>query len=370
MAPLTWIRRIASELPELNTIPLFGNSPPFDWNHFSSLLSSRLGLPKLKLQPRNQEWRESSIVNKGMGSQPSILQLALSPVGIIYWIMSKEDVTKLTSWLMKPTGKSRANLSEILQEGFYRYLSLETLDLLQGLEPFQTLTLQATEEESSFDKAFCIDVEIDLDQKSAYGRLVIPDQFRSKWVDHFSNRPSEYFSAEIAHQIELSIGVKTGSVILHQDEWKKIKVGDFLLLDQGSYDPAKGTGLSLLMLQGTPLFNAKIKHNKIELTDYAFYYEDNMAQKGELPPENRKSAEPHQEEGEMVALKELPLYVTVEIARLKMTLDQLMHLTPGNTLDLPIHPDQGVSLTVNGQKIGRAELVYLGEQLGVRILEI
>jgi flagellar motor switch/type III secretory pathway protein FliN len=53
-----------------------------------------------------------------------------------------------------------------------------------------------------------------------------------------------------------------------------------------------------------------------------------------------------------------------------MTLDQLMNLTPGNTLEIPIHPDQGVSLTVNGQKVGRAELVYLGEQLGLRILEI
>lgn len=369
MAPLTWVRRIASELPELNTIPLFGNSPPFDWNSFSLHLASRIGVSKIGVRSRDAAWKEASQIKKGLGSEPNVTQVALSPLGIAYWLMSKEDVAKLTSWLMKPSSKSKAPLSELLQEGFYRYLALETLDQLQGMEPFKSVTLQLNEEESSLEKAFCIDIEIEIDQKSCWGRLVLPSELRSRWIDHFSNRPSEYFSAEIAHQVELSLGIKTGSVILHQEDLEKMKVGDFVLLDQGAYDPNQGTGLCLVMLHSTPLFNAKVKHNKIELTDYAFYYEDNMAEKGETHPEKRK-ASPEQEEGEMVALKELPLYVTVEIARLKMTLDQLMHLTPGNTLDLPIHPDQGVSLTVNGQKIGRAELVYLGEQLGVRILEI
>jgi flagellar motor switch protein FliN/FliY len=60
----------------------------------------------------------------------------------------------------------------------------------------------------------------------------------------------------------------------------------------------------------------------------------------------------------------------VELARLKITLDKLMSLNPGNLLELPIHPDQGVTLTIHGQKVGKGELVYLGEVLGVRILEI
>ena len=76
------------------------------------------------------------------------------------------------------------------------------------------------------------------------------------------------------------------------------------------------------------------------------------------------------EEGEAIALKELPIYVTVELARLKISLDKLMHLNPGNMLELPIHPNQSVTLTINGQKVGRAELVYLGETLGLRILEL
>ena len=89
-------------------------------------------------------------------------------------------------------------------------------------------------------------------------------------------------------------------------------------------------------------------------------------EKNESFPETKEAPS----EGEVVAIKELPLYVTVEIARMKMSLGSLMSLAPGNTLELPVHPDNAVSLTVNGKTVGRAELVHLGERLGVRILEI
>ena len=47
-----------------------------------------------------------------------------------------------------------------------------------------------------------------------------------------------------------------------------------------------------------------------------------------------------------------------------------MNMQPGNLLDLAIHPQRGVNLIVNGQKIAKGELVNLGETLGVRILEM
>jgi flagellar motor switch protein FliN/FliY len=368
MAPLAWVRRIASEIPEMNTVPLFGNSPPFDWPQFSSYIASRFGLGQISITSKDQCWREGSEVKKGLGSHLHMIPIAVSPLGTVYWIMPQEDIVKLTSWIMKPASKTKVSLSEILQEGFYQYLLLEALDGLQSMDPFQDLTLQLSEEENSIDQAFCIDVEIELNQKSCWGRLALPAEFRSAWVQHFSQMPSEYFPAQIAHQTEVYLSIKTGSVILHQEDWKTIKKGDFIVLDSGSYDTRKETGVCLLMLQSTPIFNAKIKNNEVELIDYAFYYEDNMEQQGQPSPEKLPNSPA--EEGEIVALKELPLYVTVEIARVKMTLDRLMNLTPGNTLELPVHPDQGVSLTINGQKVARAELVYLGEQLGVRILEI
>ena len=290
-APLAWVRRVASELPDFNTIPLFGNAPPFDWVRFASSLAAQFGLPRFAVNAKGQQWREGSELKQGLGSQVRLLPVTLSPLGTVYWMMAEADVLKLVSWIMKPSSKSRTPISEILQEGFYRYLALEALHSIQGTEPFTNLTLQLAEEEDlQMSKAFCIDVEIQFDQKSCWARLALPVEFRANWIQHFSAMASEYFPTELSRKIEIDLSVKIGSVASQEEE--------------------------------------------------------------------------------VVALKELPLSITVEIARLKMTLDQLMHLTPGNTLDLPIHPDQGVSLTMNGQKIGRAELVYLGEQLGIRILEI
>lgn len=75
-------------------------------------------------------------------------------------------------------------------------------------------------------------------------------------------------------------------------------------------------------------------------------------------------------EEEVMAIKELPLTVVAEVARVRISLEKLMQLQPGNMLDLGTHPGQGVSLTVNGQCVGRAELIQLGDALGLRILEI
>ena len=94
---------------------------------------------------------------------------------------------------------------------------------------------------------------------------------------------------------------------------------------------------------------------------------------------NHRDAEPQDmeaeeqlppEEGVSLAVQQLPLFVTIELARIKMTVDRIMKLSPGHLLELPIQPDQGVTLMVHGQKVGRGELVHLGETLGVRILEM
>ncbi len=369
-APLSWIKRVSSEIPELRQVPLFGNAPGFDWKHLSSQLTSRFGVSGVTLSLKACRFQDAANASKGLGTNFLTIPVYLAPLGPLYWMMSEMDFIKLTSFMMKPSNGTSLT-SEILQEGFYRFLILEALSVIQAMPPFANLTLQLSEEEIPHEGGFCLDIEIGLNEKTCFGRLVIPREFRSQWVQHFSQTPSEYISTETAQRTYLTIGIKTGSVLIHQDEFKSIRPGDFVLLDKGSYDAHKGTGICMVMLQSTPLFNAKIKQNKIELIDYAFYYEENMEQSSETPELASETVQKlPAEEGETVALKELPLYITVEIARFKMTLDQLMHLTPGNTLELPIHPDQGVSLTVNGQKVGRAELIYLGEQLGLRILEI
>lgn len=365
-APLSWLKKITAEVPELNTIPLFGNAPPFDWHRFASLLAAQFHLASLSIHARKQEWREADAIQKGLGKQPVVYPIVVSPLGTVFWIMAQEDMAKLTAWLLKPKANTKSFTSELLQEGFYRFLLLEGLDALQGLDPLKSFTFLLSEEERPLEeKAFCLDIEIQIEHGSCWGRLALPAPFRSAWIRHFEQAPSEYTPTPFTKQLEVTLSIRTGSVLLSQTEWDDIKVGDFIALDRGSYDPRHHTGAALLCLGATPLFNVKLQPNKISIKDYAFYYEETMQSNNPPPAQKAQPAE-----GEVVSIKELPLFVTVEVARLQMTLDQLMHLNPGNTLELPIHPDQTVSLTVNGQKVGRAELVHLGDTVGLRILEI
>ena len=73
---------------------------------------------------------------------------------------------------------------------------------------------------------------------------------------------------------------------------------------------------------------------------------------------------------EMVSPKNIPLTLTVEVTRLKMSLEKLMKLKPGNVIDLPVSPEQGVDLTVNGKRVGRGQLIQIGDVLGVKLTEL
>lgn len=363
-APFAWIKKIKGEMSELDAIPLFGNAPPLDWAHLGTLLSSCFHAD-ITLHPTAQEWRDSAEIKKSLGANPLTVCLNITPFGApILWTMPRADVDKFTSRMLYEKGKGKT--SEIIREGFYQYLLLEALSTIQKIEPLQKLTFHMEEEaEFPHESSFCIDIEIQIDDKTCWGTLTIPSSFRKKWVEHFSQTNAEYFPSETARQTELILGLKTAESLLTQEEWDELEPGDFLLVEPGAYDSHKETGMATLLLGSTPLFQIKIKHNKIELLDYAFTYEETMEQKKSGSDEPLDIAE--EEAG---SIKNVPLNVTIELARLRMTLDKLMHLSPGNLLELPIHPDQGVSLCINGKKVGRGELVHLGEALGVRILEI
>ncbi|HRD55405.1 MAG TPA: FliM/FliN family flagellar motor switch protein, partial [Parachlamydiaceae bacterium] len=68
--------------------------------------------------------------------------------------------------------------------------------------------------------------------------------------------------------------------------------------------------------------------------------------------------------------EEMVLDVIVEVGRLEMSIEKLTELQPGNILEIDVRPENGVDLVVNGKRIGKGELLKLGEVLGVRILDI
>ncbi len=62
--------------------------------------------------------------------------------------------------------------------------------------------------------------------------------------------------------------------------------------------------------------------------------------------------------------------VTVELGRARMTVRELLALTPGNVLELDRAAGSPADLLVNGRLIARGEVVVVGEDFGLRITEI
>ena len=75
------------------------------------------------------------------------------------------------------------------------------------------------------------------------------------------------------------------------------------------------------------------------------------------------------EEKSPASLREIPLTLHIEIAKVPITLDKLLKLEKGNLLELPTHPGDAAILSINGKQVGKGELLFIGDTLGIRILE-
>jgi len=69
-------------------------------------------------------------------------------------------------------------------------------------------------------------------------------------------------------------------------------------------------------------------------------------------------------------LLDIPLKVTVELGRTRMTLKQVLEMVPGSIVELDKLTGEPVDILVNGKLVARGEVVVIDENFGVRITEI
>ncbi|HVV83354.1 MAG TPA: FliM/FliN family flagellar motor switch protein [Kofleriaceae bacterium] len=70
-------------------------------------------------------------------------------------------------------------------------------------------------------------------------------------------------------------------------------------------------------------------------------------------------------------LHDVPLELTVELGRIKMTLSELAaRLGPGSVITLDKITGAPLDVRVNSRLVARAEAVAIGDRCGIRILEL
>jgi flagellar motor switch protein FliN/FliY len=398
-APLDWVKEIHLALIEAKEIPLHGFAPPFPWEECSAKIGSALGLPELRISPRQTKFLSDDKISEGLGAGCIAIPLEMAPLsGKVFWIMGKEDVAKLTALLLLPGNGTKGFSSPKFQEGFYYFLATKALAAIHELNTFGDLSPKIGKRaEFPQEESLCVDVEIQHPKQTCWGRLVCPAAFHQEFKTHFANREPAPLTSAFAKQIDLPIQVEVGQTALSLTEWKNVSVGDFILLDRCTFDPQTHKGTAVLRLLNTPLLRARLKENSLKIVDYAFYREEQKPMNPHTPQDEEKPEEiseeaefTSEESGEigaeenhlwsaesaegmsekMIPASEIPITLTVEVARLRINLDKLLQLSPGNVLELPIKPEQGVDLTVDGKKVAKAELIKLGDMLGVKILQL
>ncbi|HEY5259399.1 MAG TPA: type III secretion system cytoplasmic ring protein SctQ, partial [Rhabdochlamydiaceae bacterium] len=202
------------------------------------------------------------------------------------------------------------------------------------------------------EEAFCIDIDLALPEKTVHGRLICPQSFLTAFKTFQPMQKGTLLSSEKTQDIDVSLRCEVGTTSISREEWDKVQVGDFVILDRCSYDPTEQKGSATLMLGTTPLLIARMKPEGMKVLDFAFYKEESA---------DNPSSE---------TTSESDVTVTAEIGHVSMPLNKLLHLEPGMMIDLVMRPEQGVALTISGKKVADGELLKLGETVGLRILEI
>lgn len=392
-----WLKQLEASLATTSHIPLWGLPPAFPLQEYQERLSSALGLQDFSISLHQTKWLSLEEISKGFGSSPLILSFALSPLeGSVKWILSQEDVAKLTTVLLSSNGREQRFSDKRFQEGFYHYVMLQAIEELSGLGPFEEFSIALSDEEETSSGALCIDIRIEIAGIGLWGRIVCPDAFLQAFRAYFSEKRPSLLSSELAQEIFLTLNFEIGKTTIPLSKWEEVKRGDFILLDKCSYDLEAHKGTATVFTQGISLFHAKLKDHAIKILDYAFYYEEDMDKEPregeeesffeESPSEENEQVkedfleneehlwssetEENPETEKMLSTRDVPVTLTVEVAKLKITLNKLLELKPGNTIELQSTPAQGVYLTLEGKTVAKGELVKIGEALGVKILDI
>ena len=100
--------------------------------------------------------------------------------------------------------------------------------------------------------------------------------------------------------------------------------------------------------------------------------EESMTTKPDYKPELESDFEIIEEQENLSSrwLADIPVQLTLEMARIQLTADQIIQLRAGHLLELQRKPSDPINLTVEGKVIATGELVEIDGSLGVRIISI
>lgn len=409
--PYSWLRYIEKALIDLDQIPLLGHVPPFDWKILVDKMKDLLQIPDLEIEAHNWSWQSQETIDESLASDAACINIAALPLkGHVSLTMSSSDVNSFVSWVVQHKAGSNVLVSSMFSEGLLHFVAMETLHSVEPFSCFDGFLLRILSDQTPpSSRALVLDISLMAYKEELQCRLILPESFRSQWLQHFSQRPKT-IPVGLREALELSCSLEVARLGMSHLDWAKISVGDFVPLNHSNLDLENNSGSLYLTIGQKPLYRVRIKNNGLKVLEQPVYQEDStrmdqenddlLSEISDLEQEKSKSLDPIPEDidsepsvdqpvevdeqleakEESIAVQEestplekiemVPLNIAVEVTRFKMTCEKLMQLQPGNLIELNVSLEKPVDLVANGKKIATGELVRIGEMLGVQVTDI
>jgi len=84
------------------------------------------------------------------------------------------------------------------------------------------------------------------------------------------------------------------------------------------------------------------------------------------PPENT----PAERADRLEMIMDVPLDISVELGRTRLSIKELLTLGPGSVVELDKDAGEPLDILVNGRLVARGEAVVVNDRFGVRITDI
>ena len=409
---------LSPKLFALDSIPRFDEAFEFPWEKAEQTLAKQLQLKTLKITPGSWEWIEKP----SFPTTNYSLKLHIATIeGAAFFSVSERDLKQIAALLVTGDSNKSLQLDPEYEKGFLPFLVYEVFSVLKELSFPPGLALQCSLDEALPEEpALCLDICFELNGKNFSAQTAIDAKMHQALQQYAAkNQRQNKLELEKIDLLELIVHLEAGRTKIPLSTWKKASPGDFLILENCSLDVDGGDGRVLLTIDGHPYFRGKLKEGCLKILEHPLAYEegsmadkedeyeeeDDNEEEDEVEEEDEEEDEEEEEEeeedeeedeeenskeevkqeaappqkankvseeekGKIPKPEEILLPIVIEVGRIKLSVKTLTELEPGNVLELDIHPEKGVDLVVSGKRIGRGELLQIGETLGVRILEL
>jgi flagellar motor switch protein FliN/FliY len=392
-----WIQNVCLAVEEASEVPLFGHPPTFLVEPFLEALKEALELNDLSLEISNQDFIENGSLLHSLGGNPSVLSFALEPLSShVYLAMSQEDAGLFAMWTLSSAERAFAFQDDHLQKGYFLYAMAEVVRCLKKSGNYSDLHIRLGNEDLTQERSFCATIRLSSLNESIFARLIIPQKTQSAIKKHYLSKLPNFYELKSRSGMMIETSLTAGSATLTSIEMHKLQVGDFLILDDCTYHPLTKKGYVQLNVGRFPLVQLKVKESELKVLDYAYKIEGEpiMQEEDNDFPQEASSLDDILEDetpvvdgfelsndqpvekivqstdSELFHPSAIPLTLSVEVARLSISLEKLLELQPGNILSTHLCVESGVKLCLAGRPIAKGELMNLGDMLGVKITEI